>query len=344
MGIICVVRRLFAAMVIAVGLAAVPALACDVVTPSTADVGAYSPAAVATAAAPYVMTTGSFACASSSLLTLLGGDSLKATVAAGTVFTLTSTAGGTATYTPAADAAGTLPFTPGTTRTYINGTLLTIADSTRMAPPIYIKPQSATTLAPGVYRGSFVIKWDWNFCTQLNVLALCIANTRDIGSKNATVNVVLTVVDRSATVSITSKTTWEASASTNNPKAIPGSKLRLTMTIANPDIVPLDLDTLALTLATPAGLRIALDGDGTGSGAVVQAGDTTGATNLSFTYTSPSSSSDDVDFSSGGANWSYAPVAGDPVTQGMVTAVRFRPRGRMAAGSSYTISIPYSVK
>lgn len=167
---------------------------------------------------------------------------------------------------------------------------------------------------------------------------------RDIGSASGTVNVTMTVAEKGAIVTMSQRTTWEASASTNNPKAIPGSKLRLIMKIENPDIVPLDANTLAITLPTPAGLRVALDGDGTGTGAVVQGADTTGVTGLSFSYATPSSTSDNVDFASGSGAWGYVPIAADPATQGMVTAVQFSPRGKMAAGTAYTISIPYSVK
>lgn len=338
------IRRAGAVLGIGLGLAATPAFAsCNIVTPSTADVGTFSPAAVATGAVPYVATTGSFGCTNGSVLSLLAADYLRATVKAGTVLTLTSAAGGTATYLLSANQAGTAPLTPGTRRSYMEGTTLSLLTSKSLVP-IYIKPGSAANLAPGTYTGSFDVLWSWKFCNGVAVLGVCLLADVDSGDKTATVTVKLEVADKGAIVSISQKTTWDTTTSTTNPKATPGSKLRLMMTIQNPDIVPLDLDTLAVTLPTPAGLRIALDGDGTGTGAVVQGADSTGTTNLQFTYTSPSSTTDDVDFSSGGNIWGYVPTPGDPTTQGMVTAVRFTPRGKMAAGTAYTISIPYSVK
>ncbi len=346
-----IVRRLAGIVAIWLGFLATPALAACVVTPTpTADVGTFSPAALFSTATipsamPYVPITGSFGCNATVLLALMSNDTLVATVKAGTVYTLKSPAGATATYVLAADAAGQYPLVAGTGRTLINGTT-SILTNTRAAVPLYLKARSTTRLAPGVYTGTYEVKWDWSFCTLLGVdllgLQVCVA--RDTGSASSVVTVTMTVADKGAIVTISQKTTWEASASTNNPKAIPGAKLRIMMKIENPDIVPLDANTLAITLPTPAGLRVALDGDGTGSGAVVQGSNTTGVTGLTFSYDVPSNTADDVDFASGNGVWGYVPTAGDATTQGNVTAVRFSPKGKMAANTAYTISIPYSVK
>lgn len=352
-------RRL-ATVLLAFGLGAIatPAFAACAVTPTPPagsppapafDLGTFSPAALFSAekpsAMPYVAVTGSFGCNSTALLALMSGDSLIVTVKSDAVYTLKSPAGATATYLLAADSGGLNQVVAGTPRTIINGTT-SLLTNTRAAVPLYLKARSTTRLAPGVYTGSFDVKWDWSFCTLigLNALGINVCLGRDSGSASGTVKLTMTVAEKGAIVSISQRTTWEASASTNNPKAIPGSKLRMIVKIENPDIVPLDLDTLSVTLPTPAGLRVALDGDGAGAGPVVQAGDTTGTTGLKFNYASPSDTGDDVDFASGNNVWGYKPVAGDSATQGLVTAVQFNPKGTMAAGTAYTISIPYSVK
>ena len=340
-----------AASVAAIAVPGTAWAACGVAKTSSADVGTFSPAALYStdtvpSAMPYVATTGSFGCANTTLLALMSNDSLVATVKAGTILQLKSGTA-TATYLLAADPAGQYPLVPGTSRTLVNGTGLALLSNGRAAVPIYLKARSTTSLAPGVYTGSFEVKWDWSFCTLLGLDALGLVNicvNRDSGSASGTVAVTMTVAEKGAIVSVSQRTTWEASASTNNPKAIPGSKLRIMMRIENPDIVPLDLNTLAVTLPTPAGLRIALDGDGTGNGPVVRGDDTTGTTGLRFSYVSPSDGGDDVDFATGSNVWGYTPVAGDATTQGLVTAVKFNPKGKMAAGTAYTISIPYSVK
>ncbi|MEG3084452.1 protein CsuE [Sphingomonas sp. PB2P12] len=330
---------------------ATPAFAaCAVAANSTANVGTFSPAAIYSTATvpsamPYVAMTGSFGCNDTTLLALLANDSLVATVKAGTVYTLKSGTA-TATYLLAADQGGQFQMVPGTPRTIVNGTTLSLLTNGRAAVPIYLKARSTTRLAPGIYTGSFEVKWEWSFCTLVgaNALGINVCLFRDSGSASGIVTVTMTIAEKGAIVTITQRTTWEASASTNNPKAIPGSKLRVAMRIENPDIVPLDLDTLAVTLPTPDGLRIALDGDGTGSGPVIRGDDTAGATGLRFNYAAPSDAGDDVDFATFGDVWGYTPTAGDPTTQGLVTAVRFNPKGKMAAGTAYTISIPYSVE
>ena len=139
--------------------------------------------------------------------------------------------------------------------------------------------------------------------------------------------------------------TWDPVSGTSNPRAIPGSKRRIIVSITNPDIVATELNALEALLPTPGGMVIALDGDGSGSGNVVQSSEGNPASGVTFGYGGPSSTSDQVDFSSDGGNsWAYYPSAGVPASQAAVTTVRFRPQGTMAPASSYTINLPYSLK
>ncbi len=334
-------RGLVAAILLYLGLAAAPAFACDIATPSTANMGTLSPAAVPSAG--FIATRGSFKCATGSVLSLLAADYLRATLLTTGTLTLTATTGGSMTYLLAADQEGTAPITYNVRRSYVEGSTLSLLGNSRADVPIFIKPVSGTAPLAGIYAGSFQIRWAWQFCNGIAVLGACVLADVDQGSKIATVNVTVTVA-KNAIVTMTQRTTWEASAATNKPKAIPGAKLRMTLQILNPNPFALDGNTLTFTLPTPAGLRIALDGDGTGTGDVVQAGDASGTTGLKFKYSSPSDPDDDVDFASGNNVWGYKPVAGDSTTQGLVTAVQFNPKGMMAAGTAYTISIPYSVR
>lgn len=336
-----VVGRLLVGLSLYLGLAATPAFACDIVTPNTANVGTYSPSAVPTGT--YIATTGSFKCPNGSILSLLAADYLRATLTTTGTLTLAATTGGSVTYTLFATADTTAPLTANTRRSYMEGTTLSLLGSSKAEPPIYIKLASGATPPAGLYKGKFQITWSWQFCNGVAVLGACLLGDLDKGDKSVNVDVAMTVA-KNAVVTVTQRATWEASGTTVNPKAIPGSKLRMMMLIENPNPFALDADTLAVTLPTPTGLRIALDGDGANTGPVVQGGDTTGATGLLFAYTSPSNTTDSVDFASGNGVWGYVPTAGDSVTQGNVTAVRFSPKGTMAANTAYTISIPYSVK
>jgi hypothetical protein len=335
--------------VIAMAMAACPAMACDVTTPIATDLGTFSPAAIK-ASAPYANTSAGFSCSSFSVLTVLSGNFLKATVATGTVLKLTSATSptDTVTYKLYGDSAATIELKPGIAAYYMNGVLLNVLNllgDGSINVPVYFKLASTNAVAPGTYTGSFTVKWDWNFCNGIAVLGACVG-TVDSGSKSGVVNVKLVVVAKPPIISLAlGPPTWDAVNGTNKPKAIPGSKRRMIMTVTNPDIVPTEPDAVELRLPTPAGMIIALDGDGTGSGAAIQGSEGSPASGLTFAYSSPSSTSDQIEFSyDQGSSWTYVPVAGDSVSQAGVTMTRALPRGTMAAASSYSVSISYSVK
>jgi hypothetical protein len=331
------VKRLVAALILSLGLAAAPAFACEVVTPSTARLGTLSPAGVTTAG--FIATTGSFTCANANVLALLADDYLRATLLTTGTLTLTAPTGGSVGYSLSASSDGSAPLVANTSRSYFEGTTLSLLGSSRAVVPIYIKPVSASAPPAGIYKGSFQIRWSWKFCDGIGTLGLCLLGRNDQDSKVASVDVTMTVA-RGAIVTVSQRTTWEASAATVNPKAIPGAKLRMTMQIENPNPFALDGDTLAFTLPTPARLQVALDGDGTASTAYVVTAEGSPASSLAVTYSGPASTADDVDFSSNnGGSWTYDPSA----TPRAVTNVRIRPRGTMAAGSKYIVSLPYAL-
>jgi hypothetical protein len=327
---------------------AAPASACDVAASSSTTIGTYSSPAVQAQAVPYLRASGGFSCASNSIVTLLSGNYLKATIAAGSVLKLTSAdTSDTVTVKVAADSAGTIQLTPGTQVTYMQNTTINVVGllgSDWLDMPVYVKPTTAGPIAAGTYTGSFSVKWDWSFCKGLSALGSCLFDNTDSGSKSGLVKLTLKVEPRTAVMTITSSTTWDPVRQTNSPKAIPGGKLRLAITVTNPDIVALDANSLNVALPTPATLAIALDGDGTGSGGVVQLSQGTTPSTLTLAYAAPDNAADDVDFFCAGTGWSCAPTAGNAASQGAVTQVRFKPKGSMAPGSSFTVSLPYSVK
>ena len=223
--------------------------------------------------------------------------------------------------------------------------LLNLLGDGTIDAPIYFKLASTGYVTPGTYTASFSIKWDWNFCNGIAALGLCVGAT-DSGSKTSVVNVTLIVAAAPPTVTFAfDQVAWDPINGTYKPKAISGSKRRLTLTVTNPDIVATDLNALQVLLPTPSSMAVALDGDGTGSGAVVQFTDASPSSGVTVTYGGAASSSDQVDFSSdGGSSWTYAPIAGNLAAEAAVSIVRFRPQGTMAAKSTFTVSVPYRVK
>lgn len=118
----------------------------------------------------------------------------------------------------------------------------------------------------------------------------------------------------------------------NNPKSIPGADIRYVLTIRNEGAGTADNNSLSMTDAIPAGscLRV-LDLGGAGSGPVAFL-DGTPASNLSYSFTSLGSTTDDLEFSSdGGTNFNYSPTAGPSGCDSSVTHIRINPQGTFAA-------------
>lgn len=339
-------------------LFATPAFAaCSVKTTEAASLGTYSPGAVRQGVVPAAAASSGFGC-SAAIASILSTDYMRATVSSTQAFKLISTTNpaDTVSYTLAADAAGANPIVAGTPFTYkgpgINllGLIADVGDV-----KIYIKPSSAVTVPPGTYKGDFKIDWAWQFCSGLGLFGVCALGSVDSNlgppavNSVATISVTLVVEAKPVAMVISTKTVWDPQYTTSNPRATPGSRQRTTITVSNLDIATIDANSLKIVLPTPAKGVVALDGDKTAANAVVTTADGTPTSNLALTYTAPNNGSDDVEFSNNTGfalvtePWSYQPAAGNAAAQAAITAVRFKPRGTMAAGSSFSVSLPYAV-
>lgn len=130
---------------------------------------------------------------------------------------------------------------------------------------------------------------------------------------------------------------------TTDPKAIPGAHVDYTITVMNPAVYPIDADTIVLTDATPANLALFVTGLLSGSAPVLFQDGGTSST-LTLTYTDLSSPDDDIDFSNdGGTTWTYTPVPDGSGFDSAVTNIRIRPKGTMAANSSFSLMVRYKL-
>jgi uncharacterized repeat protein (TIGR01451 family) len=131
---------------------------------------------------------------------------------------------------------------------------------------------------------------------------------------------------------------------TTNAKLIPGSYAHYVITVANPAPYPIDSDSIIVTDPTPTNLALFVNNlPSTSAPVLFQQGGT--SSTLTFTYTSLSSSTDDVDFSSnGGSTWTYTPAPDASGFDSAVTNIRIRPKGTMAASSSFSLTIRYKVE
>ena len=145
------------------------------------------------------------------------------------------------------------------------------------------------------------------------------------------------------TLSKASSPVSDPSNGTTNPKLIPGGIVEYVITTSSPAAYSVTNNSLVLTDPTPANMEMVVADIGSaGSGPVAFNG---GASGLTYSFTALGSAADNIDFSSNnGATWTYAPAANANGTDPNVTAIRVRPQGTMAAGSTITLRVRYRVK
>jgi len=127
---------------------------------------------------------------------------------------------------------------------------------------------------------------------------------------------------------------------TNNPKRIPGARVRYTITVTNTG-APVDADSIHIKDPIPANTLLQL---GT-SDFIFQDG--TAPSGLSFVYSGATSPSDDVAFSNNnGANFSYQPIINAINSDTSITHFELSPKGRMGCsntGQALSFSLKYDV-
>jgi hypothetical protein len=124
---------------------------------------------------------------------------------------------------------------------------------------------------------------------------------------------------------------------TTNPKAIPGAKIRYTITASNSSAGIVDNNTTQFTESVPANMKLFVgDAGAVGSGPVIF---TNGATSsgLSYTFTSLASTTDNIAFSNNnGSTYAYTPVADSNGYDIAVTNVRVTLAGTFAGKTGAT--------
>lgn len=145
------------------------------------------------------------------------------------------------------------------------------------------------------------------------------------------------------TLSKASSPVSDASNGTTNPKLIPGGIVEYVITASTPAAYSVTSNSLIVTDPTPANMEMVVaDIGGAGSG---PAAFNAGASGLTYSFATLGSAADNIDFSSNnGATWTYAPAANANGTDPNITAIRVRPQGTMAAGSTITLRVRYRVK
>ncbi len=344
------VRMWAGATALALAVVAAPTAAaqsCTVSGKVETTVGPYSPAAINAGKTPALASSAGIAC-TPTLLVVLGSNSVRATFSSANALKLKNGAAQIA-YTASADPAGKVPLTQGKVAEYMQANVvdaLGLFGSTNGTLPIYLKPVPGTAPAPGRYTDTITITWDWRICNLIS-LVVCIGSYDTPSAPvKSEITINLDVAPQDMTIALSSVTRWDTINGTVRPLAVPGSKGRTTLAVRNPDLVALDDGSVALVYKVPAKTSLALDGDGTGSPVVgFSEGSPASGVTVSYMVNTPGSTTDDVDFSAdNGATWTYAPVAGNRASEATITHVRFRPKGAMKAGGTFTLSFPYLVR
>ena len=132
---------------------------------------------------------------------------------------------------------------------------------------------------------------------------------------------------------------------TTNPKLIPGGRAAYTVTIANPNGFATTADSIVILDATPANLSLFVSHISGTSGGPIRFQNGATSSGLTYTFTSLSSTTDDVDFSNdGGTTWTYVPTPNAQGADPAVNRIRIRPKGAMAANSSFSLLFGYVIR
>lgn len=130
-----------------------------------------------------------------------------------------------------------------------------------------------------------------------------------------------------------------------NPKLIPGGLVAYTITVTNPNAFAVTADSVIVTDPTASGLQLYVGNISGTSGGPVKYTDGATPSGLTYTYASLASTTDDVEFSKdNGATWTYVPTANAQGADSLVTNIRIKPKGAMAANSSFTLLVGYVIK
>jgi spore coat protein U-like protein len=140
---------------------------------------------------PQVAGSAGLSC-TGSVLTLIGGNSARATITSLNQFRLVKGADAIA-YQVSADASGTTPFTQGATVNYMSGSLLALlGGGSSFTTPLFARLTASPNVAAGTYSDILTVQWDYSVCNGLNVLNLICAGY-DSGKVEVTIQVTLVV-------------------------------------------------------------------------------------------------------------------------------------------------------
>ncbi|MDH5633375.1 MAG: DUF11 domain-containing protein [Gammaproteobacteria bacterium] len=206
------------------------------------------------------------------------------------------------------------------------GTIPFTTPNTSISLVITVVPAAVTVVTP-VTNSTSALTLDQNDSNSAN----------DIGSVTVQLHPAPSLVVMKSVTTVTDPVNLSV-----NPKSIPGAVKLYQVDVTNTGTGASDADSLVVADAIPVNTEMYVASLGAGPVVFIDSGST-----LAYTYTSLSSTTDSIDFSSnGGATWTYTPVADADGYDANVTNFRIRPTGSLpaAVGSTPAFSLRFQVR
>jgi hypothetical protein len=329
-------RRIMKALAFPIALLASPQAAhaaCTAADTAFGDAGRWTSGQMANGQATSLTRSAGLHC-SGALLTLISDNYVIATIHSANDFQLRRAgAPNAASYVASVTPDGTRPIPQDGSVNYADRTLLGLlglGNATDVSIPISFVSFKGSGLITGTYSDTVTIRWRWKVCNGVNLLTLiCLGYSE--GSATTTYTLSMDVNGLPPIVTIATMTVYDPIRRTTNPLAIPGSRQITTISVHNPDVVPLDPDTLAIELPTTPQQTVSLD-PVEGQTAAVQL--VQGAEDgMACRYGGAGDTTDDVEYSDG-SSWSFQPVSG-----AQIKSTRIRIRGSLKPSKSVSVTV-----
>lgn len=124
---------------------------------------------------------------------------------------------------------------------------------------------------------------------------------------------------------------WDPVNGTSSPYAIPGGVVQYTLTVTNTGLGSPDNNSIIITDPIPANTELVV------TDPVVTISNVVADTGLTISYVSPTDNSDDIYFSTDGADFTYQPTADANGADTSVTHIRVNPQGEFSTSDGSTL-------
>ena len=129
-----------------------------------------------------------------------------------------------------------------------------------------------------------------------------------------------------------------------NPKAIPGSIINYTITVTNPNPLPIDANSLIVSDKTPTSTKLCLADLGAANSGPLRFTGGSPTSALSYSFLGLARNDDTLEFSSdAGTARTYAPTLDADQCDRAITHFRIRPTGAFGAAGTFALDVRYKL-